>query len=36
LLRLPAATSTVGQLTSGGFLSVIDDAEVKAREERKR
>jgi 2-oxoglutarate dehydrogenase E1 component len=32
LLRLPAATSTVEQLTSGGFLPVIDDAEVSNRE----
>ena len=26
LLRLPAATSTVDQLTGGGFQPVIDDA----------
>jgi 2-oxoglutarate dehydrogenase E1 component len=31
LLRLPAATSAVEELTSGGFLPVIDDAEVKER-----
>src|SRR5437868_15523255 len=36
LLRLPAATSAVDQLTSGGFLPVIDDAEVKARESVRR
>ncbi len=28
LLRLPAATSTISDLTSGGFLPVIDDASV--------
>jgi 2-oxoglutarate dehydrogenase E1 component len=28
LLRLPAATSSLDQLTSGGFLPVIDDPEV--------
>ncbi len=28
LLRLPSATSTVEQLTSGGFLPVIDDQEI--------
>jgi 2-oxoglutarate dehydrogenase E1 component len=32
LLRLPAATSTLEELTEGGFLPVIDDAEVKNRE----
>lgn len=32
LLRLPAASSTSDQLTSGGFLPVIDDAEVQDRE----
>ncbi len=28
LLRLPAATSAVAELTAGGFLPVIDDAEI--------
>jgi 2-oxoglutarate dehydrogenase E1 component len=28
LLRLPAAASTVEQLTTGGFMPVIDDAEI--------
>jgi 2-oxoglutarate decarboxylase len=32
LLRLPAATSTVAELTGGGFLPVIDDREVADRE----
>jgi 2-oxoglutarate dehydrogenase E1 component len=36
LLRLPAATSTVDQLKSGGFLPVIDDADVKTRESVRR
>ncbi|HYG82021.1 MAG TPA: hypothetical protein VD861_16605, partial [Pyrinomonadaceae bacterium] len=36
LLRLPAATSNVDELTSGGFLPVIDDAEVKNREAVRR
>ncbi|HEX8843165.1 MAG TPA: multifunctional oxoglutarate decarboxylase/oxoglutarate dehydrogenase thiamine pyrophosphate-binding subunit/dihydrolipoyllysine-residue succinyltransferase subunit [Pyrinomonadaceae bacterium] len=36
LLRLPAATSTVEDLTGGGFLPVIDDAEVKDRESVRR
>ena len=36
LLRLPAATSTVDQLTTGGFLPVIDDLEVKSRERVRR
>ena len=36
LLRLPAATSTVDELTSGGFLPVIDDVEVKTRESVRR
>ena len=36
LLRLPAATSTVDQLTSGGFLPVIDDTDVKTRESVRR
>ncbi|HEV7902629.1 MAG TPA: multifunctional oxoglutarate decarboxylase/oxoglutarate dehydrogenase thiamine pyrophosphate-binding subunit/dihydrolipoyllysine-residue succinyltransferase subunit [Pyrinomonadaceae bacterium] len=33
LLRLPAATSSVEELTTGGFLPVIDDAEIKNSEE---
>ncbi|HYJ46159.1 MAG TPA: thiamine pyrophosphate-dependent enzyme, partial [Pyrinomonadaceae bacterium] len=36
LLRLPAATSSVDELVSGGFLPVIDDAEVKARGDVRR
>ncbi|HEY0406041.1 MAG TPA: 2-oxoglutarate dehydrogenase E1 component, partial [Pyrinomonadaceae bacterium] len=36
LLRLPAAASTLEQLTSGGFLPVINDAEVKDRERVRR
>ncbi|MDQ3753102.1 MAG: hypothetical protein M3371_00025, partial [Acidobacteriota bacterium] len=32
LLRLPAATSTVEGLTSGGFLPAIDDGDVASRE----
>jgi len=36
LLRLPAATSAVEQLTSDGFLPVIDDGEVKQRESVRR
>ncbi len=36
LLRLPAATSTVEQLTEGGFLPVIDDAEVSNRDAVRR
>ena len=36
LLRLPAATSTVEQLTAGGFLPLIDDREVKGRERVER
>jgi 2-oxoglutarate dehydrogenase E1 component len=36
LLRLPAAASTVEQLTSGGFQPVIDDAEVVAPERVRR
>jgi 2-oxoglutarate dehydrogenase complex dehydrogenase (E1) component-like enzyme len=36
LLRLPAATSTVDQLTRDGFLPVIDDGEVKRRESVRR
>jgi 2-oxoglutarate dehydrogenase E1 component len=31
LLRLPAATSTVEELTRGGFRPVIDDAEIAER-----
>lgn len=31
LLRLPAAGSSMDQLTSGGFLPLIDDSEVKDR-----
>jgi 2-oxoglutarate dehydrogenase E1 component len=29
LLRLPAATSTLGDFTSGGFQALIDDCEIK-------
>jgi 2-oxoglutarate dehydrogenase E1 component len=36
LLRLPAASSNLEQLTSGGFLPVIDDGEVKTRESVRR
>lgn len=36
LLRLPAATSAVAELTTGGFLPVIDDAEIKAHAEVRR
>ncbi|MDX6694199.1 MAG: multifunctional 2-oxoglutarate metabolism enzyme [Blastocatellia bacterium] len=36
LLRLPAAASTLEQLTNGGFLPVINDAEVKERERVRR
>ncbi|MBV9210313.1 MAG: hypothetical protein JOZ52_06770, partial [Acidobacteria bacterium] len=36
LLRLPAATSTVEELTKGGFLPVIDDGEVSDREKVRR
>jgi len=36
LLRLPAATSTVGELTGGGFLPVIDDAEINHRAQVRR
>ncbi|HEY0004275.1 MAG TPA: multifunctional oxoglutarate decarboxylase/oxoglutarate dehydrogenase thiamine pyrophosphate-binding subunit/dihydrolipoyllysine-residue succinyltransferase subunit [Pyrinomonadaceae bacterium] len=36
LLRLPAATSSVDQLTGGGFQPVIDDAEIENREEVRR
>ncbi len=31
LLRLPAATSSVAELTSGGFQPVLDDAEIQDR-----
>ncbi|HKP73816.1 MAG TPA: hypothetical protein VJT82_12815, partial [Pyrinomonadaceae bacterium] len=36
LLRLPAATSSVAELTSGGFQPVIDDAEIERRAEVRR
>ena len=36
LLRFPAATSLVEQLTSGGFQPVIDDAEIIDREKVSR
>jgi 2-oxoglutarate decarboxylase len=36
LLRLPAATSSVTELTTGGFLPVIDDAEIKNSAEVRR
>ncbi|MDQ4123439.1 MAG: multifunctional oxoglutarate decarboxylase/oxoglutarate dehydrogenase thiamine pyrophosphate-binding subunit/dihydrolipoyllysine-residue succinyltransferase subunit [Acidobacteriota bacterium] len=36
LLRLPAASSTVQELTTGGFQPVIDDANVKDRSKVKR
>lgn len=36
LLRLPAASSTVEELTSGGFNPVIDDARVKDKSKVKR
>lgn len=36
LLRLPAATSSLDQLTSGGFQPVIDDAEITDRKLVKR
>lgn len=36
LLRLPAATSTVEELTTGGFQPVIDDTEVQSREKVRR
>jgi 2-oxoglutarate decarboxylase len=31
LLRLPAATSSIEEMTTGGFLPVIDDAEITDR-----
>jgi 2-oxoglutarate dehydrogenase E1 component len=36
LLRLPAATSNLDELTGGGFMPVIDDTEVKPRESVQR
>jgi multifunctional 2-oxoglutarate metabolism enzyme len=36
LLRLPAATSTIEELTSGGFQPVIDDANVQDKTKVKR
>ncbi len=36
LLRLPAASSTVGELTNGGFNPVIDDARVEDRSKVQR
>lgn len=36
LLRLPAASSTVEELTNGGFQPVIDDARVKDKAKVKR
>ena len=36
LLRLPAAASTVADLTSGGFQPLIDDVDVKDREQIRR
>ena len=36
LLRLPAASSTVEELTSGGFQPVIDDAKVEDKSKVKR
>ena len=36
LLRLPAATSNLDELTGGGFLPVIDDALVENRESVRR
>jgi 2-oxoglutarate dehydrogenase E1 component len=36
LLRLPAATSSLEQLTKGGFQPVIDDAEIADRDEVER
>lgn len=36
LLRLPAASSTVEDLTTGGFLPVIDDAKIEDRSKVKR
>jgi 2-oxoglutarate dehydrogenase E1 component len=36
LLRLPAASSTVEELTNGGFRPVIDDAQIADRSAAKR
>jgi 2-oxoglutarate dehydrogenase E1 component len=36
LLRLPAAASAVSELTSGGFMPVIDDADVTDKEKVRR
>jgi multifunctional 2-oxoglutarate metabolism enzyme len=36
LLRLPAASSTVEELTSGGFQPVIDDAKISDKSQVKR
>ncbi|HEX8161087.1 MAG TPA: multifunctional oxoglutarate decarboxylase/oxoglutarate dehydrogenase thiamine pyrophosphate-binding subunit/dihydrolipoyllysine-residue succinyltransferase subunit [Pyrinomonadaceae bacterium] len=36
LLRLPAATSSVAELTSGGFRPVIDDPEIRDRDAVRR
>ncbi len=36
LLRLPAASSTVGELTNGGFQPVIDDAKISDKSKVKR
>jgi 2-oxoglutarate dehydrogenase E1 component len=36
LLRLPAATSSVAELTSGGFHPVIDDREIQNRDAVRR
>jgi 2-oxoglutarate decarboxylase len=36
LLRLPAASSTIEELTNGGFQPVIDDAKVEDRSKVKR
>jgi 2-oxoglutarate dehydrogenase E1 component len=36
LLRLPAATSTLDQFTSGGFQPVIDDVEISDRDRVQR
>jgi len=33
LLRLPAAASTVGDLTTGGFKPLIDDAEIESADQ---
>ena len=36
LLRLPAANSTVEDLTNGGFQPVIDDAKIEDKAKVKR